>query len=155
VVADALVRSSPNAAGALSPAAAAGALLLVLALFFRAGALLGFSLALGGGTYIGAVVIAGHHVEVTAPLVAVGLLLCGELTAWSFDARVRIASEEQLVWRRGAAVGVLALLGLGAATLVVILSAVPSGHGLAWTIAGAVAAVAAVGTAVGLTRRPT
>jgi hypothetical protein len=114
---------------------------------------LGAALGVAGATYVVAVVLAGHHVDATAPLVAVLLLLSGELTAWSLDGRVRITSDEKLAWRRGAAVGALALLGLAAATLVVVLSAVPPGHGVAWTAAGAMAAVAAVGTAVALSRR--
>lgn len=130
----------------------AGALLLLAALL-RFEALLGPSLFLAGATYIAAVVLHGHRVDPTAPLVAVLLLLSGELTAWSLDGRLRIASDERLAWRRGAAVGALALLGLVAATLVVVLSAAPPGHGLAWTAAGAIAAVAVVGTAVALSRR--
>jgi hypothetical protein len=37
--------------------------------------------------------------------------------------------------------------------LLVALSAVPSSHGLAWTVAGAAAAVGAAGTGVWVTRR--
>jgi hypothetical protein len=61
---------------------------------------------------------------------------------------LRIVADVKLAWRRAAAVGALALLGLAAATLAVALSAVPPGHGLVWTAAGAAAAVAAVGIAV-------
>jgi hypothetical protein len=48
---------------------------------------------------------------------------------------------------------VLALAGLAAATLVVGLTAAPTGHGLVWTAAGAVAAVGATGTGIWLARR--
>jgi hypothetical protein len=144
VVAYALLRSSLKVAEGLSPVAAFGVLLLAVAVW-RGGPFLAMALGVGGATYVGAIVVAGRHVDVAAPLVALLLLLCGELAAWSVDARVRIEADEQLAWRRGAAVGALALVGLAAATLVVALSAVQLGHGLAWTIAGAVAAVAAIG----------
>jgi len=58
-----------------------------------------------------------------------------------------------LGWRRGAALGILALSALAVAALVVALSAVPPNHGLAWTVAGAAAAVAAAGTGVWVARR--
>lgn len=84
---------------------------------------------------------------------AVLLLLCGELAAWSHDERWRIRADASLVWRRGAAVAVLSLASLTAATLVVALSAVPSGHGLTLTIAGALAAVGAAGIGTWVARR--
>lgn len=136
----------------LVPGAAMGTLLLVVALAFG-GRGLGTALWLGGGTYVAFVVSAEHHrVEPTAPLVAVLLLLCGELAAWSFEERWRIRSDLSLVWRRGTAVAALVLAGLVAATLVVALSAVPSSHGLALTVAGALAAVAAAGIGVWVAR---
>jgi len=92
-------------------------------------------------------------VDPTAPLVAVLLLLCGELAAWSVDERWRIDADAALVWRRGAAVFALALAGLTAATLVVALSAVPSSHGLTLTAAGAAAAIGAAAIGVMVARR--
>jgi hypothetical protein len=85
--------------------------------------------------------------------VALLLLLCAELAAWSLDERWRIPSDPQLPWRRGAAVAALALAGLVASTVVVALSAVPPDHGLAWTAVGAAAAVGAAGTGVWVARR--
>jgi hypothetical protein len=134
------------------PGAALGTLLLVLALAFG-GRGLGAALFLAGGTYVAAVVSAGHRVDATAPLVGVLLLLCGELTAWSLDERWSIRPEEPLGWRRGAALAALALAGLGAAALVVALSAVPASRGLLLTVAGAAAAVGAAGTAIWVARR--
>jgi hypothetical protein len=119
----------------------------------RGGAALGAALAVAGAMYVGAAVAAGDKVDPTAPLVAVLLLLCGELTAWSLDERWSIRSREGLAWRRGAAVGALAVAGLAAAALVVVLAVVPPGHGLAWTLAGALAAVGATGSGVWLARR--
>ncbi len=119
----------------------------------RGGVILGAALAVAGATYVGAAVAAGGKIDATAPLVAVLLLLCGELSAWSLDERWRIRSENSLAWRRGAAVGALALAGLAAATLVVVAGAGAGGHGLAWTAVGAAAAVGAAGSGVWLARR--
>jgi hypothetical protein len=94
-----------------------------------------------------------HRVDATAPLVALLLLLCGELSAWSLDERWRIEADRALAWRRGAAVAALTLAGLTVSALVVALSAVPSSHGLAVTLAGAAAAVGAAGIGVAVARR--
>jgi len=126
--------------------------LLVAALVFGVRSL-GLALWIAGASYVVAVVVAGHRIDPAAPLVAVLLLLCGELSAWSLDERWAIRSDGTLAWRRGAAVGILALAGLAVATFVVALSAVPASRGLAWTVAGAVAAVGAAGTGVWVARR--
>jgi hypothetical protein len=137
---------------AFAPGAVSGAILLVVALVWR-GRGLGAALFLAGGTYVAAVAAAGDRIDASAPLVAVLLLLSGELSAWSIDERLEIRSEPRLVWRRGAAVTALALAGLAAAVLVVALSAVPSSHGLALTVLGAAAAVGAAGTGIWVARR--
>jgi hypothetical protein len=147
-----LTRHGAGAAGLL-PGAVPGALFLVVALAGWEKAL-GWALFLAGGTYVGAVVEAGRHIDATAPLVALLLLLCGELTAWSLAERRRIPSDDSLLlWRRTATLGALALVGLGAATLAIALSAVNPGHGLVWTAIGAAAAVGAAGTGALLARR--
>jgi hypothetical protein len=152
VLADALARAG-STAGFLAPGAALGAVLLVVALVY-AGRGLTAALWLGGATYVAFLVSAQHHrVDATAPLVAVLLLLCGELAAWSLDERWRIRAEPQLAWQRGAAVAALAVAGLVASALVVSLSAVPASHGLAWTVAGAAAAVGAAGIGIRVARR--
>jgi hypothetical protein len=151
VLADALVRAGSHVAY-FAPAAGLGTLLLVGALAFRVRSL-GPALWIASASYVVAVVVAGHRIDPAAPLVAVLLLLCGELSGWSLDERWAIRSEAGLAWRRGAAVGILALAGLAVATLVVALSAVPASHGLAWTVAGAAAAVGAAGTGVWVARR--
>lgn len=94
-----------------------------------------------------------NRVDPTAPLVAVLLLLSGELAAWSLDERWRIQADATLIWRRGVAVAALGLAGLTVATVVVALNAVPSSHGLALTAAGAAAAVGAAGVGVMIARR--
>lgn len=151
VLGDALVRAG-SAAPLLTAPAALGVLALVLALVHR-GRGLGPALWLAAGTYVAFVVHVEHRVDPTAPLVAVLLLLSGELAAWSLDERWRIRADPQLAWRRGLALAALALAGLAVAALVVALSAVPSSHGLLWTVAGAAAAVGAAGTGVWVVRR--
>ncbi|HEY3578307.1 MAG TPA: hypothetical protein VGK68_10025 [Gaiellaceae bacterium] len=150
-LADALTRA-PSPVAAFVPGATSGAILLVVALVFR-GRGLGAALFLAGGTYVAAVAAAGNAVDASAPLVAVLLLLSGELSAWSIDEGLEIRAESRVVWRRGAAVTALALAGLAAAVLVVALSAVPSTHGLALTLLGAAAAVGAAGTGIWVARR--
>jgi hypothetical protein len=151
VAADALVRA-PSPVVAFVPGAALGALVLVVALAFG-GRGLGVALFLGGATYTAAVAAAGAAIDGSAPLVAVLLLLCGELSTWSVDERLGIRPTPDLAWRRGVGIAVLALAGLAVATLVVALSAVPSSHGLAWTVVGAAAALGAAGTGIWVARR--
>lgn len=148
--ADALARA-PSPVVLFVPGAALGALLLVVALVFG-GRGLGVALFLAGGTYVAAVAAASHQVDETAPVVALLLLLCGELAAWSVDERWTIRADRRLAWRRGAAVALLALGSAAVATLVVSVSAVPPAHGLAWTVIGAAAAVGAAGTGVWVAR---
>lgn len=135
----------------LVPSAALGTLLLVVALA-RGGRGLGAALWLGGATYVAFVVAVEDRIDAAAPLVAVLLLLCGELTAWSLDERWRIQADPSLAWRRGVAVGSLAFAGLALAALVIALGAAPTSHGLIWTVAGAVAAVGAAGTGIWVAR---
>jgi hypothetical protein len=114
---------------------------------------LGAALLVAGGTYVAAVTAAGDRIDASAPLVAVLLLLCGELAAWSLDERWEIRTDAALVWRRAGAIAALALAGLAAATLLVALSAVPASHGLGWTVLGAAAAIGAAGTGIWVARR--
>jgi hypothetical protein len=151
VLADALVRA-PSPVLAFVPGAVLGGLLLVVALFWG-GRGLGAALFLAGATYVAAVAAAGQSVDGGAPLVAVLLLLCGELSAWSLDERLGIEAEPTLVRRRGTAVAALGLAGLAVATLTVGLSAVGSSHGLGWTVLGAAAALAAAGTGIWVAHR--
>ena len=103
--------------------------------------------------YAVALVAGGAAVDEGVPLVAVGLLLCGELAAWSLEERHGIAVDRAVLAARALAVGLLAAAGLAAAAIVVALAAVPAGGGLGWTAAGALAAVLAIGAAARLVRR--
>jgi hypothetical protein len=136
----------------LVAAAGAGVLLLFVALFFD-GRALGLSLFLAGGAYVGFLVAYHPGIDPAAPLIAVLLLLTGELAAWSLDERWALRVDTKLVWRRIAALTILALGGLALAALAVGLSAAPAAHGLPWTILGAIAAVAVAWTAITLVRR--
>ena len=151
MLADALVRA-PSPVAAFVPGLAVGALLLVVALVFD-GRGLGAALFLAGATYVAGVAAAGAGADASAPLVAVLLLLCGELTAWSLDERLEIQAEPALARRRAAAIATLGLSGLAVAALVVALSAVGPNHGLGWTVLGAAAAVAAAGTGIWVAHR--
>jgi len=151
VLADALIRA-PSPVAAFVPGLALGALLLVVALVFG-GRGLGAALFLAGATYVAAVAAVGGGADASAPLVAVLLLLCGELTAWSLDERLEIQAEPVLARRRAAAITTLGLSGLGVAALVVALSAAGPNHGLGWTVLGAAAAVAAAGTGIWVAHR--
>jgi hypothetical protein len=151
VLGDALARAPSPVAGFV-PGAVLGAVLLVVALVFG-GRGLGAALFFAGATYVAAVAAAGEHTDASAPLVAVLLLLSGELVAWSLDERWGIRAEPAVTWRRGGAISVLALAGLAVATPVVGLSAVSPNHGLGWTVLGAAAAVGAAGTGIWVARR--
>ncbi|MDX6486524.1 MAG: hypothetical protein QOF43_1677 [Gaiellaceae bacterium] len=129
-----------------------GGLLLLFVLVRRTEELLGWALAAAGIGYAIATIAHGTHVDESAPIVGVGLLLCGELTTWSLDERFGIACERGLLRSRALALATLALVSLGASALVLSLAAAPIGGGLAWTILGAGAAVLVVAVAARLAR---
>ena len=132
---------------------AIGGVLLLYALVRRVDDMLPWPILLIGVAYAISLFVRGGAIDERAPLVASGLLLSAELAAWSFDERWQVRADAALAWRRGAAVGALALAGLAASALVVAVSAVPANHGLAWTVAGAAAAVGAAGTGIWVARR--
>jgi hypothetical protein len=112
-----------------------------------------WALALGGGGYAVSIGANAGAVDEAVPLVAAGLLICGELAAWSLDERVRIVAEPAVRRRRVLAVALLGAGGLASAALVVAVAAAPAGGGLAWTTLGALAAVGAVALVVVVARR--
>jgi hypothetical protein len=144
---------SGKAAPATGAIGGVGALLLVVLLARARAELVPWPPALLGVAYAVELVIRGPHVDGAAPLVAVGLLLCGELAAWSIDERFPIAVERAVIQARAVALGALSFGSLVIAALVVALASAPAGSGLAWTVIGAGSAVAVVGLAVGLARR--
>jgi hypothetical protein len=152
VFADVLAHSSA-AVPATAGAGGLGAALLVVLLVRADAELIPWPLACLGAAYAVALVVAARAVDDAAPLVAVGLLLCGEFAAWSIDERLRIPEERAVVRARALALAALALGSLAVAALLVALAASPAGGGLAWTALGAASAVAVVALAVGLARR--
>jgi len=142
-----------DAAPAVAALGASGGLLLVYLLARANAELVPWPIAFLGAGYAIALVVRGGSVDEGAPLVAVGLLLCGELAAWSVGERFAIATERAVVEARLAALGALTAASLAVAALAVALAAAPAGEGLAWTVGGAAAAVAVVGIAVALARR--
>ena len=132
---------------------ALGAVFLASVLLRGVQELLSWSLAVLAGAYAVSIGVHGASVDEAVPLVAVGLLLCGELAAWSLDERVPIDAEPAVVARRATAIAALAGAGLVASAAVVAIAAAPAGNGLAWTGIGAVAAVGAVGIGVVVARR--
>ncbi len=137
---------------ALLPGAGCGVVLLLFALVFGVRTL-GAALWLAGATYVGFLAAQHPGLDEWSPLVAVLLLLCGELTAWSLDERWTIRADRRLHARRAAALVGLALGGLLMAALAVSFSGAPPSQGLLWAIAGGAAAVGAAGTGVWLVRR--
>jgi hypothetical protein len=103
--------------------------------------------------YVVALVVHGASVDERAPLVATGLLLGSELASWSLEERHAIAAERSVLRARVVALAALVLGGLATSALVIAVAAAPTERGLAWTVAGAAAAVLAVGLAVGVARR--
>ncbi|MBV8066049.1 MAG: hypothetical protein JOY73_11025 [Actinobacteria bacterium] len=148
-----VVAHAPKAAPGTATLGALGAVVLVYLLVRATPAALAWPPALLGAGYAIAIVVHGRSVDDAAPLVAVGLLLCGELASWSIDARLRIATERVVVRARAVALSSLAFVSLGVAALVVALASAPTGAGLAWTALGAAAVVGVVAVAVGLARR--
>lgn len=130
-----------------------GALCLVWALVRASAELVPWPLALLGTAYTIALLVHGTGVDDAAPLVAVGLLACGELAAWSIDERFAIRAERAVRMTRAGALAGLAFGSLAVAALAIGLASASTGAGLAWTVLGAVAVVGVVGIAVALARR--
>jgi len=142
----------PTLAPVVATLGAFGAVLLLFVLVRGDADLLGWPLCVGAIAYVLSLLVHGSGIDEAAPLVAAALLLCGELASWSLDERTHIPAARGLVASRAAALAALVGAGLGAGALVVALAAAPLGRGLAWTIAGAAAAVAAVALAGRLSR---
>jgi len=127
--------------------------LLALALWREGEEPIPWALGVLAAAYAATLFVHRGSVDEGAPLVAAGLLLCGELAAWSLDARGRIRAEQAVLQRRIAALAALLLAGLAASSAVVLTAGANAGRGLAWTTLGAASAVAVVAAAVVLLRR--
>lgn len=136
-------------------AAAAGLLLLAVALAGGWPSLLPWSVVLLGAAYVVSLELRSddRSIDAAAPLVGAGLLTVAELAYWSLELRGRGREERRLVARRAAAVIALALVSLVVGGLVVTVSAVPLGGGVLWDVVGVAAAAAALTLILRLARR--
>lgn len=146
------VAREPAFAAAIAGIGGIGAVTLA---FVLAGTeeLLVWAIACLGGAYALSLVAHGSAIDPRAPLVAFGLFACAELASWSLQERYARATPRAITAGRAFAVAALALSGLAAAGLVLSVSALPAGNGIAWTVLGAAAAVAILGVAVRLAQR--
>ena len=142
----------PAFAAAIAGIGGIGAVMLV---FVLAGSeeLLVWAIACLGAAYALSLVAHGSAIDPRAPLVALGLFTCAELASWSLQERYARATPPAIVATRAFALAALALSGLAAAGLVLAISAVPAGNGIAWTVLGAAAAVTILGVAARLAQR--
>jgi len=110
--------------------------------------------ALAGGLYAAELAIADAPLDVAAPAVATGLLLCTELGYWSLEERTRWLGEVGDGLRRAAFVALLGAAAFLVAT--VLLAAVDAvrAQGLALDLLGAVAAAAALAIVLLVSRGP-
>jgi hypothetical protein len=133
--------------GVLGLAALAGALL-------RASAgLVPWALALLGGSYALALVVADGDLDARAGFVAAGLLLAGELAYWSIEARRWPLEHRAAARARLAGIVILALASATVGTLLVAAgAAVPAGVQLV-QVAGVLGAIGALLTLALLARR--
>jgi hypothetical protein len=132
---------------------AVGAGFLLFALVRRAEHVVTQALACLGGAYALALFAHGAAVDERAPLVAVALLLCGELAAWSTQEGTVPATPRAMIAARAVALAALAFGGLAAAAIVVSFAAAPAGRGLGWTLLGAAAAVGVLAVVARLAQR--
>ena len=108
--------------------------------------------ALAGGLYAAELAIADAPLDVAAPAVAAGLLLCTELGYWSLEERTRWLGEVGDGLRRASFVALLGVAAfLVAATLLALVDAVRA-RGLALDLLGALAAVTVLATVLVVTR---
>jgi hypothetical protein len=133
--------------GVLGVAVLAGALLRPLP------SLVAWALALLGGAYALALVLADGDLDARAGFVAAGLLLVGELALWSAEGRRWPREDSAAARARLAGILILALASATVGTLLVAAgAAVPAGVELV-QVAGAVGAVGALLTLALLARR--
>ena len=115
----------------------------------RLGTAVPAAVALAGGLYAAELAIDDAPLDVAAPAVAAGLLLCAELAYWSLEERTRWLGDRGESLRRAAVVALLGAAGafLVAATLLALVDAVRA-RGLALDLLGALAAVTVLATVV-------
>ena len=95
--------------------------------------------------YFGRIAVAGEQRLEGLGVVAVLLLLTGELAQWSMDSRLAGRYETAVHLRRAAGIVLLGLLGLGTVLLSQLATGVPIAGGIGTVAVAMVAAVALLG----------
>ena len=133
---------------------AVGCVALVAGVVLGWAPLIPVAAALAGGLYAAELVLADAPLDVAAPAVATGLLLCTELGYWSLEERTRWLGQAGEGFRRAAFVSLLGVATFLVAT--VLLAAVDAvrAQGLALDLLGAVAAAAALAIVLLVSRGP-
>jgi hypothetical protein len=132
--------------GAFEQAGARVAIIAFVALV--AAVVLGWSplvpvaVALVGGTYAVELVIDDAPLDVSVPVIALGLLFAAELAYWSLDERCRAPGEGSQGLRRAALVALGGVVGLVVATALLVLVDEVRTRSLALDLVGALAAAA-------------
>lgn len=130
-----------------------GVALLVGALLRPVPSLVPWALAVLGGEYALALVLADGDLDARAGFVAAGLLLAGELGYWSVEARQWSREDSAVARARLATIVILALVAATVGTLLVAAgAAVPAGLELV-QVGGVLGAVGALLTLALLARR--
>ena len=132
--------------------AALAAVVLLAAIVNGWSPLVPIGVAAAGGLYAAELAVDDAPIDVAAPAVAVGLFVVAELAYWSLDERQRLPGDPGDGLRRATFV---ALLGVGAFVVAVVLLALADGisaRGLALDVVGAAAAVTALATIALLAR---
>jgi hypothetical protein len=133
-----------RATTALAAPAVVGSALVLVTLVLAWEQLLAWALAVLGGEYAASLFVHGGPGTDSVPLVGAGLLLLGELVAWSISLRTRMREEPPVLLLRLWTVVLAVAASLAVGAMLVALAATDVGGGLTWTTIGTAAAVGAV-----------
>ena len=129
-----------------------GTLLLLGALLFSWPAPIPSAIVLLAAGYAGSLFLGHPQLDVSAPLVAGGLVLVAELAYLALELRPAVVAERGLLLRRSVVIGALALGSTAAGGAVLGAGALPAGGNLAWEAIGVAAAVGVVAVLTRLAR---
>ena len=132
---------------------AAAFVALVAAVVLGWSALVPVAAAIGGGLYAAELAIDDAPLDVAAPAVAAGLLLCTELAYWSPEERTTWSGHAGDGLRRAAFVAGLGVAALLVAAVLLALVDAVRARGLALDLLGAIAAAAVLATIMVLAGR--
>jgi len=122
VAAAPVVRASGSLQSAGVRVGAVAVIALIAALVFGWSFLVPGAIALAGGLYAAQLAIDDVALDASAPVIAAGLVLTGELAYWSLEERDRVSGDPGEGLRHGAFVAILAIAALlvGAALLALV-----------------------------------